>query len=501
MNRNQRSISVLILVCGIIIGLMISSRLEMNPVVNSGGFQNEGARTVEQGNFTQAVEKVAEAIGPAVVSIHVEVKRKYNIQRRFSSPFHDDFFDRFFEDFFGNLPEYERRQHGLGSGVIIDQRGYILTNEHVVGEADKINVTLPDGREFEGKLVGTDSRSDLAVVKIEAGKLPVAKLGNSDDIRIGQWVVAIGNPFGQLIANPEPTVTVGVVSALNRSLPQGRRQDRNYTGLIQTDAAINPGNSGGPLVNLKGEVIGINVAIFSTSGGYQGIGFAIPVTTAKRIITSLIKGEDVEYGWIGVSIQDIDQSLADYFDLDSTQGALVSKVLEGGPAEKVGIQEGDVILEIEGEKVKNVSHLVNLVGQTPVGESIRIKVLRDQKTLLVDLKTGKRPLFDEEGQVLVDDEKDDRDADNTWRGMSFQNIPESLADRLRRGDADGVVINGVEEDSPAGDAGLRKGDIITSVNNKPVKDAEEFRLEAIKCQGDCLLRTNRGYVVIKEKQE
>ena len=247
-------------------------------------------------NFTTAVEQVAQKVGPTVVSIKTEKIEHVQSQSFYSgSPNEDELINRFFEDFFGEVPESEYRQRGLGSGVIIDPRGFILTNAHVVDGADKISVTLPDEREFKGELVGTDPRSDLAVIKIELKDPPVAPLGDSDKLKIGQWVVAIGNPFGYLLKSG-PTVTTGVISALQRSLPQRSGSDSDYSDLIQTDAAINPGNSGGPLVNLKGEVIGINVALFSTTGGYQGIGFAIPINDAKRIIQQLVEGKEISYG-------------------------------------------------------------------------------------------------------------------------------------------------------------------------------------------------------------
>jgi serine protease Do len=248
-----------------------------------------------------AVINVANTAGKAVVSISAERTTKVSTGRRFvyrspfgESPFgEDEFFRKFFDDFFGQMPEREYKQFGLGSGVIVDPQGYILTNEHVIDGADKIKVTLPDGREFKAELKGEDPRADLAIIKINAHNLPAAAWGDSDNLRIGQWVVAIGNPFGFALQNPEPTVTAGVISALHRSIGKSVGRDRDYNDLIQTDAAINPGNSGGPLVNLKGEIVGINVAIFTTSGGYQGIGFAIPSNAAKRIMSNLIQGKKI----------------------------------------------------------------------------------------------------------------------------------------------------------------------------------------------------------------
>ena len=258
---------------------------------------------------------VAKRIGPAVVSISTEVTEKVQMQSR------DEMFNQFFEDFFGQMPQREFKQRGLGTGVIINADGYILTNEHVVHGADKVTVTLPDGREFKGETKGADIRSDLAIVKIAAKNLPFAELGNSDAVKIGHWAIAIGNPFGFAVGGNEPTVTVGVISAIHRSI-RGP-MDRDYSDLIQTDAAINPGNSGGPLVNLDGKVIGINAAIFSTTGGYQGLGFAVTSNKAKAILDQLIQGKKIRYGWLGVNVQPVTQELADYFKLDSKEGDLI----------------------------------------------------------------------------------------------------------------------------------------------------------------------------------
>ncbi|HDN85752.1 MAG TPA: trypsin-like serine protease, partial [Candidatus Omnitrophica bacterium] len=266
---------------------------------------NSSAQSIR--DLEEATIKVAEKVGKAVVSISTVVRKKMG-RWEFEPPFEDEFFRRFFEEFFGEFPR-ERKEIGLGSGVIIDKDGYILTNEHVIQGAEEIKVRLPDGREFKAEVKGVDKRSDLAVIKINAHNLPVAELGDSDNLKIGQWVVAIGNPFGFAIESPQPTVTVGVISALHRYLPRIGKRERFYDDLIQTDAAINPGNSGGPLVDLNGKVIGINVAIITTSGGYEGIGFAIPINRAKRILGKLIRGEKILYGWLGITIQDLNEDL------------------------------------------------------------------------------------------------------------------------------------------------------------------------------------------------
>lgn len=278
MKPRKITFGILFVLIGTLIGIGVSIKLDNFVPVHSQALKQE-APVSGALNIEDAVIKVAATSGRAVVSISTEHIAKLGGGKSFyfgypfgSSPFgEDEFFRKFFEDFFGEMPRREYKQMGLGSGVIIDKDGYILTNEHVISEADKITVTLPDGREFKGEVKGKDARSDLAVIKIDAHNLPVASLGDSDSLKIGQWVIAIGNPFGFALQNPEPTVTVGVIGALHRTLGRGLSGERDYNDLIQTDAAINPGNSGGPLVNLKGEIVGINVAIFSTSGGYQAL--------------------------------------------------------------------------------------------------------------------------------------------------------------------------------------------------------------------------------------
>src|SRR3989338_2866507 len=363
----------LALVIGLIVGLLVAARLDFSPVVQSQGERQDTSPSFEGFRMEDAVINVANTTGKAVVSISTEhtAKMRGGRQFYFGSPFgqespfgEDESFHRFFNDFFSQMPDQEYKQTGLGSGVIINAEGYILTNEHVVSNADKITVTLSDGREFKGEIKCEDSRSDLAIIKINARNLPLANLGDSDNLKIGQWVVAIGNPFGFALQNPEPTVTAGVISALHRSLGRTVSRERDYNDLIQTDAAINPGNSGGPLVNLKGEIVGINVAIFSTSGGYQGIGFAVPSNSAKRIVSRLIEGKKVIYGWLGITIQNLDDTLAAYFGLADKKGVLVSQVLEDSPAAKAGIKNGDIILKLDAKETNNANVLLKIVGNS-----------------------------------------------------------------------------------------------------------------------------------------
>lgn len=453
----------------------------------------------ESFSIENAVINVANTTGKAVVSISAEHTEKIKGGKRyyFSQPFgetpfgREDPFNRFFEDFFGEMPDREYKQTGLGSGVIIDPQGYILTNEHVISNADKINVTLPDGREFKGVVKGMDARSDLAVIKINAQNLPVALLGDSESVKIGQWVVAIGNPFGFAMQNPEPTVTAGVISALHRTLGNMLSRDRDYNDLIQTDAAINPGNSGGPLANLKGEVVGINVAIFSTSGGYQGVGFAIPINNAKRIISRLIEGKKVTYGWIGVTVQNLTDDLAKYMGLSDKNGVLISKVIEDSPAQKAGLKDSDVIGQFDNKPINNVKELLSEVAKTEVGKKIKIVVVRDKKQLAVELQVGERPQNLEEEEDGVSAEA------ANWRGLEVADITTENSRRFRIEEKKGVVVSNIEPGSPADDAGLISGEVIFEINKQPIKNTSDYERVTKALKGDALVKTTRGYFVIE----
>lgn len=480
---------------GVTVGLVIAARLDITPkliaaseVTYTSPFQIEDATI-----------RVAAEAGKSVVSISAIHINKSKVKRYYfrNSPFNDfspedEPFNRFFGDFFGDIPQ---KQLGLGSGVIIDKDGYILTNEHVVEGADKITVTLSDGREFKGKVKGIDPRSDLAVIKIDSNNLPVATLGDSNNLKIGQWVLAIGNPFGFMIHSPEPTVTLGVAGALHRALPQTTSNDRDYSDVIQTDAAINPGNSGGPLVNLKGEVVGISVAIFSTTGGNQGVGFAIPINVAKKVVNRLIAGKKILYGWLGVSIQDINEDLAKYFNLKEKEGVIVGKVFKDSPAEKGGMRNGDIIISFAGEKIKNVTGLVKIVGNTDVGKKVKIEILRDNNKETLDIAVGERPqdLFQEETGPIGEVKE------NNWRGLSVTDLSDKISQQFKLEKITGVVVIFVEPASPADDAGIMPGDIISQIGKQEIKNIEDFNKATKSAKGDILIKTDKAYTVIKSE--
>ena len=482
------------LIIGLVVGLVIAARFDFSPPA-----QTQVLDITD--NFKDAVVNVANTSGKAVVSISTErTQRLGTRQYYYSTPFDDffggdEFFRRFFDEFFGQVPQREFKQRGLGSGTIIDAQVYILTNEHVISGADKIVVTLSDGRKFDAQIQGKDSRSDLAVIKINARNLPATPLGDSDNLRIGDWVVVIGNPFGFALENPEPTVPAGVVSALHRSLGRTSMRDRNYNDLIQTDAAINPGNSGGPLVNLKGEVIGINVAIFTTSGGYQGVGFAIPINNAKRIISRLIAGKKILYGWLGVTVQDVTEDLAQYFGLPDTTGALVAGVLENSPAEKARIQEGDVIRKFAGQDIESVRQLLSVVSKTEAGQKVKVVIWRDRRERTVEVQVTERP---EDLSQIVPSKEEEIVAD-TWRGITVEQINAELAKRFGLTQSEGVVIVDVEPGSPAYRAGLMPGDVIIKIEGIDINSLSDYQRAISRVKGAVAIKTPRGFAIVRDE--
>jgi serine protease Do len=409
--------------------------------------------------FTELVKENA----PAVVNISTTQKQqpRARLPKGFEMPDvpRDSPFYEFFKRFFGEGEIEEFDAQSLGSGFIISSDGYVVTNNHVVKEADEIIVRFSDRREFEAEIVGSDERSDLALLKIEASGLPVVKLGMGYDVQVGEWVLAIGSPFGF-----DHTVTAGIVSAKGRSLPR-----ENYVPFIQTDVAINPGNSGGPLFNLDGEVIGVNSQIFSRTGGFMGLSFAIPIDVAKEVTDQLRTQGHVSRGWLGVLIQDVTRELAESFGMEKPQGALVAKVLPGSPAERAGLEVGDVVVNFDGTTIVNSSDLPPLVGRTTVDSRVPVEVLRSGKSINLDVVVDELP--DEEELRLAAGGRAETAADNPL-GLAVADLTTEQREQYELSE-NGVVVESVGE-GPAQRAGIRKGDLILRLDNLDVKDRDHF---------------------------
>ncbi len=417
------------------------------------------AQAVELPDFTQLVEQAS----PAVVNISTTQKlpdRKVSQQMpdlEGLPPMLREFFERGVPPQSRSPRDRQREATSLGSGFIISSDGYILTNNHVIADADEILVRLADRSEMKAKLIGTDPRSDVALLKIEGKDLPVLKLGKSQDLKAGQWVVAIGSPFGF-----DHTVTQGIVSAVGRSLP-----NENYVPFIQTDVPINPGNSGGPLFNLNGEVVGINSQIYTRSGGFMGVSFAIPIDVAMDVSNQLKSGGKVSRGWLGVVIQEVSKDLAESFGLEKPAGALVAQIQDDGPAAKGGLQVGDVILSMNGQPIVMSADLPHLVGALKSGTKADLEVIRDGKRKNVELTVGAIP---EEGKELDALPKSGIERSSNRLGVS---VVELTDEQKKTYDLKGVLIKEVQ-DGPAALIGLQPGDVITHLNNQAIGSTKEF---------------------------
>ncbi len=406
----------------------------------------------------QAFVEVAKKVQPAVVNITTEK----TITMRPWDRFGEDFFRGSpFEDFFRGFGsprergrEYKQKQRSGGSGVIVDKEGYILTNNHVVEGVEKVKVRLNDGREFTATVKGQDSRTDLAVLHIKSKDLPVAALGDSDKLEVGEWAIAIGSPFGL-----EHTVTVGVISAKGRSgLGTG-----TYEDFIQTDASINPGNSGGPLINIDGEVIGINAMIIQPG---TGIGFAIPINMAKQILNDLIKQGKVVRPWLGISAQDLTPEMMEYFKVKEKEGVLVGQVYPGTGAEKAGLTSGDIIKSVDDKAVKNVNELVKEIQKRKAGQKVKLSIIRDGKPMTIDVTTTAMP---EKGELTKEKEEEEK------LGAKVQELTPQLAARYRiSGIKQGVVVLSVEDGSIADEIGLQEGDVILEINRKKIENLKDY---------------------------
>jgi len=412
---------------------------------------------------------LAKRVGPSVVNVSTTQVRKAAADT--PSPFDsDDPMSQFWQRFFGGrMPRGgSQRQTGLGSGFIIDRNGTILTNYHVVDGAQKISVTLSDGKTYDAKVIGKDQKTDIAVIKIDAGQdLPAVTFGDSDRLEVGEWVMAIGNPFGL-----DHTVTSGIVSAKGRQIGQGP-----YDNFIQTDASINPGNSGGPLINLRGEVVGITTAIYSQSGGNIGIGFAIPTNSVKELLPQLKDKGRVVRGYLGTTVQKITPEIADSMGLKQQRGALVADVMRGSPAERAGIKTGDIITEFNSKEVKDSAELPALVARVAPGTTASIKVLRDGKEISLPITVGEM----KDTEVATAGEEGDL-------GLAVQPLTPEVAQSMGLNRAEGLVITEVKPGSAADDAGLREGDVITEVNRRPVKTLADYNRE--------MARSNKGQSVL-----
>ena len=490
-------LALLMLVAGILVGVVATTQLGWLP--NSHAERNSEEVTTPATETPPTYDRafirdlngvfieLAENARPSVVTIFtdkvIRTRTSPYASPFFSDPFREFFGDDFFR-FFGpprqEPREEERHLRGMGSGVIVSDDGYILTNNHVVGDADKVQVMFFDGRKVEAEIVGTDPKTDIAVIKVKKDGLKPIAFGNSDELRVGEWVIAVGSPLSENLAH---TVTAGIVSATGRA----NLNLADYEDFIQTDAAINPGNSGGALINLEGKLVGINTAIATRSGGFQGIGFAVPINMAKAVMDALIKHGKVVRGWLGIYIQDVDETMAKAMNLPQTGGALVSDVTKGSPAEKAGVKAGDVILKLDGQEVKNVTQLRNEIAQRHPGSKVTLTVYRDGKAKDITVELGELPEETPTPQARKDVfEK---------LGFSVEGLSQELARRFGyKPDERGVVVTEIRRTSAAFAAGLRVGDLIQEINRRPVNDLGDFNqvVSGLESGETVLLYAKRG---------
>src|SRR4051812_43746069 len=468
---------------GIIIGIVVASNMGwlptgtagpepipspiIRPVVTAPQLPMAGG---DGKNFVE----IAKSVKPAVVNIAASRSGKSG-----DSP-HGSLEDPFFRKFFGDeffkrdAPQREPKERGQGSGVIVEANGLIITNNHVVNKADEIRVFLSDKREFKGKLIGTDAKTDIAVVKIEATGLTTIPWADSDQLEVGEYVLAVGSPFGLT-----QTVTMGIVSAVGRA-SMGIAE---YEDFIQTDAAINPGNSGGALVNVRGELVGINTAIFSQSGGSMGIGFAVPSNLSRAVMDQLVRTGKVVRGWLGVAIQDLTPELVTQFGITDTKGVLVSDVMADSPAKKAGFERADVIVDYDGKPMDSPTHLRNAVAQTPIGKKVSVKLIRDKKSKTIDVTIVEQPKS--LGQPGATESRESAVPTGVLSDLDVRELNEELAARYGLKSAEhGVVVVGVKSGSTAEEVGVREGDIILEVNRKAVGSIKSYEQAAASLPKD-----------------
>jgi serine protease Do len=453
-------------------------------IAKEAGAVSHSGTVMIPANFSE----LAKTTSPAVVNIRTvkTIKGGGRVFKHFQGPFgNQDPFKDFFEKFFGDIPEQNHTQRSLGSGFIIDKEGFIVTNNHVIEGADKIRVKLVSGQEFDADIIGKDSKTDIALIKIKATEdLPTATLGDSETIFVGDWVLAIGSPFGL-----EHTVTAGIVSAKGRVIGSGP-----YDDFIQTDASINPGNSGGPLIDINGKVVGINTAIIA---GGQGIGFAIPINMARNIIEQLKKQGHVTRGWLGVSIQDLTPELAEYYGIKDGIGALVGEVFKDDPADKAGIKPKDIIVEVNGNKISDSRDLSRLIADVPVGDKIEVKIIRNGKEKILYPVITKRT--DDKEKIVTKEGGTESDF-----GITVTDITPEIADRYGIEDTQGVVIVKIDPDGKGAASGLLNGDIIKEINRKSIHNVKEYqkRLRELKDERKLriLVRRKAIFMIIELEQ-
>jgi serine protease Do len=502
--RKAWILTAITLAAGIILGLSIASNFNWTPmgVAKTGVLREAGAvklgadkpvvpNHLDLMNTGKAFVEVAQQVMPTVVS--VTSTKVVSGRNPFSQFFHEDLFGRQFRG-----RQRDQRQEGLGSGVIISADGYILTNNHVIREAEEIAVQL-DRKEYKAKLIGADPKTDLAVIKINAKNLPVVNLGNSEELEVGEWVLAIGNPFSLQLQH---SVTAGIVSGKGRN--QVGIGDIDYEDFIQTDAAINPGNSGGALVNLRGELVGINTAIVANnwSGGNLGIGFAIPINLAKQIMEQLVATGKVVRGWLGVYIQPANEALVNELDLPSIEGALVSEVTPNSPAEKAGIHKRDFIIEFDGKKISDSNHLMHLIATYKPGSNIAVRLVRDGRNKILNVTLGERP--DDEATPVLTSSGDEANR----LGLAVSDLTEELAREFGlEKSAGGIIVTDVAEGSVADKEGVQPGDVVLEVNRETVRRIREFNhiVDRVKPGDTVLLYLIRGeqkfFVALKAEND
>ena len=489
--------SILVTV-GIVIGVVVASDMGWLPSGTAGPEPTPSpiARPVATapqlplgGGGGKNFVEIAKSVRPAVVNISATRTGKAG-ENPHGSPLDDPFFRKFFGDEFSkrDAPQREPKERGQGSGVIVESNGLIITNNHVVNKADEIRVFLSDKREFKGKLIGTDAKADIAVVKIEATGLPTIPWADSDQLEVGEFVLAVGSPFGLT-----QTVTMGIVSAVGRA-SMGIAE---YEDFIQTDAAINPGNSGGALVNMRGELVGINTAIFSQSGGYMGIGFAVPSNLSRAIMDQLVRTGKVVRGWLGVAIQDLTPELATQFGITDTKGVLVSDVMDDSPAKKAGFERADIIIEYDGKSMDSPTHLRNAVAQTPIGKKVSVKLIRDKKPKTIEVVIVEQPKS--LGQPSAEESRESAVPTGVLSDLDVRELNEELTARYGlKATERGVVVVKVKPGSTVEEMGVREGDIILEVNRKAVGSLKSYEQAAsglAKDQAVLLLLKRKGQTI------